>query len=188
MTDYHKQCHQLLNLISKLKKEKIVLEMKIVDLTEENEELKDARASYKKDWKYASSRCDTLEAEIDTLRDNINGLIEENKELKQKNENYKKFIKAEPIAKSDGEITKVKTDEFIEILRENEQLNLDKTRCHQAMSRIEVKQKQFKEKVFDLIKDKLTEAEKDFKMTLDVGDAGRVEALKELRKELKDEL
>ena len=43
---------------------------------------------------------------------------------------------------------------------ENEQLKLDKQQLHRAMSRKEVRHKQFKNKVFDLINEKIKEYQK----------------------------
>lgn len=67
-------------------------EDQVIKLLNENEKLKEqleicknARQSYKQDWKACVSYCDTYQDEIYTLKDNIQGLIEENKELKEEN-------------------------------------------------------------------------------------------------------
>lgn len=60
------------------------LKQKDEQLTQELEDCKDARKSYKQDWKACVSYCDEYEDEINILKDNIEGLKEENEELKQK--------------------------------------------------------------------------------------------------------
>lgn len=61
-----------------------------IEICKENEYLKqqlisckDARKSYKEDWKACVSYCDTYKDEISVLKDNIKGLEEELGELKQ---------------------------------------------------------------------------------------------------------
>lgn len=69
---------------------------------------------------------------------------------------------------------------------ENEQLKLDKQHSHQAMSRQEVRHKQFKDKVFDLIDEKIKEADEGFEQTYDSWYQGQIDALHELKKELQE--
>lgn len=45
--------------------------------------LKDAKKSYKQDWKACVSYCDTYKCEIHVLKDNIEGLKEDKKVLEQ---------------------------------------------------------------------------------------------------------
>lgn len=67
---------------------------------------------------------------------------------------------------------------------ENEQLKLDKQHLHQAMSREEVRHKQFRDKVFDLIDKSLEKDKQYYEMSYEDYLNGRIEALEELKKEL----
>lgn len=65
----------------------------LIKLEQENKELKyklrnckDARQSYKQDWKACSSYCDEYKSKIISLKDEVEGLIEENNELKKEND------------------------------------------------------------------------------------------------------
>lgn len=49
---------------------------------------------------------------------------------------------------------------YNQLKKENEQLKLDKQQLHRAMSREEVRHKQFKNKVFDLVNEKIKEYQK----------------------------
>ena len=75
------------------------------------------------------------------LMDLLNELHEENKKLKQVNE----------MLQMDFAITERN------LIEENEQLKFDKQQLHRAMSREEVRYKQFQDKVFTLIDEKIKE-------------------------------
>jgi hypothetical protein len=71
-----------------------------------------------------------------------------------------------------------------ELQEKNEQLKFDKQQLHRAMSRKEVKHKQFKDKVFDLIDEKIKEYSNLEQRERTSSDT--IEILKELKKELSD--
>lgn len=77
-------------------------------------------------------------------------------------------------------------DEIVTLLNElheeNKQLKLDKQHLHQAMSREEVRHKQFKDKVFDLIDKSLEKDKQYYEMTYEDYLNGRIEVLEELKK------
>ena len=72
------------------------------------------------------------------------------------------------------------------IAEENEQLKQDKTNLHRTMSKDGVRYLQFRDKVFDLIDDKIKEAKEGFQQTYDSWYQGQIDGLKELKKGLKE--
>ena len=69
---------------------------------------------------------------------------------------------------------------------ENVKLKFDKQQLHRAMSREEVRHKQFRDKVFDLIDEKIKEADVYFKQSYDSWYQGKIDVLIELKKELQE--
>ena len=74
---------------------------------------------------------------------------------------------------------------LIELEKENEQLKLDKQQLHRAMSREEVRHKQFQDKVFALIDEKIREYSNLEQRERTSSDT--ITILKELKKELESE-
>lgn len=68
------------------------LKSTLIEKDKEISSLKDARYSYKQDWKYASTNLELSTQKIELLEDNIKGLIEEREELKKENEQLKKDV------------------------------------------------------------------------------------------------
>ena len=90
--EYESNFNDIVDLMNKTWEQTRRFEKHNQYLEKENEQLKqqlkickDARQSYKQDWKSCVSYCDTYKDEIHTLKDNVQGLIEENKQLKQSN-------------------------------------------------------------------------------------------------------
>ena len=107
-----------------------------------------------------------------TLCELLNELNDENDVLKQQLET--KYI----VNKQYETLQKLK--------EENEQLKFDKQQLHRAMSREEVRYKQFRDKVFDLIDEKIKEADVYFKQSYDSWYQGKFDVLTELKKELQE--
>ena len=77
------------------------------DVLKENDELKkqlknckDARQSYKQDWKACVNYCDTYKNEIHDLEDNLDGLKEENVQLKKEKDYYKRELQKELVCQA----------------------------------------------------------------------------------------
>ena len=109
--------------------------------------------------------------EYDCLLDNdlfdlINTIAEENEQLKH-----------------DATVLIYSNQEY---RKENEQLKQDKTNLHRTMSKDGVRYLQFRDKVFDLIDDKIKEAKEGFQQTYDSWYQGQIDGLKELKKGLKE--
>ena len=87
--DIEEECdllNELFNKTEQLKKENEELKSEIIEKDKIIANLKDARQSYKQDWKACVSYCDGYIAEIHALKDNIKGLEEENEWLNQENQ------------------------------------------------------------------------------------------------------
>ena len=66
----------------------------------------------------------------------ISYLEQENEQLKQRVTDLNKLLKSETIGKSDGKITKVKTEEFIRICQENTKLEEENEQLKQTIKTI----------------------------------------------------